>query len=264
MASPDDYAVQLYAELETAGQVRAGGQRPSILPLLIHNGRHPWTAATSIGDLTATPARLPVLAGMRPEDVEDARLAARDLAAFQLQHAYLPVDFYRHREDDARADNAMSVMVRLETASTASDLLPPLLLLRELPERNLAGWLLRWALLRLGVTGETAEEMRRMASLDEFRSQLEETAKGWTEQLLAQGRAEGVEEGRAEGVAAQRASLRRQAALRFGASARRLDPFLDRVDSPAKLSEISAWLMVNTIDQLAAKVEAAAAEDGAH
>ena len=77
-----------------------------------------------------------------------------------------------------------------------------------------------------------------------------------TEQQLAQGRA--------EGVAAQRASLRRQAALRFGASARRLDPFLYRVDSPAKLSEISAWLMVDTIDQLAAKVEAAAAEDGAH
>ena len=154
--------------------------------------------------------------------------------------------------------------------------LPPLQLPRELPERDLADWLLRWALLRLGVTGETAEEMRRMASLDEFRSQLEETARGWTEELLAQGRAEGVEEGmvrglergreqgRAEGMAAQRATLRRQAALRFGASARRLDPFLDRVSSSARLSEISAWLMVDTIDQLAAKVEAAAAEDHAH
>ena len=129
------YALQLYAELETAGQVRAGRPRPPILPLLIHNGRHHWT-----------------------------------------------------------------------------------------------------------------------------------------EELLAQGRAEGVvqgreqgmEQGRAEGVAAQRASLRRQATLRFGASARRLDPFLDRVSSSARLSEISAWLMLDTIDQLAAKVEAAAAEDHAH
>ena len=257
------YAVQLYAELETAGQVRAGGPRPPILPLLIHNGQRPWTAAASIDRLTATPAP-PAVAEARPEDAEDAHLAAGDLAAFQLQHAYLPVDFYCHCEDDARADNAMSVMIRLETASAPSDLLPPLLLLRELPERNLADWLLRWALLRLGVTGETAEEMRRMASLDEFRSQLEETARGWTEELLAQGRAEGVEQGRAEGVAAQRESLRQQAALRFGASARRLDPFLDRVSSSARLSEISAWLMVDTIDQLAAKVEAAAAEDHAH
>ena len=262
------YAVQLYAELETAGQVRAGGRRPPILPLLIHNGRRPWTAATSIGDLTATPALLPAAAGMRPGDVEDTRLAAHDLAAFQLQHAYLPVDFYRHREDDARADNAMSVMIRLETASAPSDLLPPLRLLRKLPERNLADWLLRWALLRLGVTGETAKEMRRMASLDEFRSQLEETAKGWTEQLLAQGREQGLEQGReqgrAEGVAAQRAVLRRQATLRFGPAARRLAPFLDRLSSSARLSEISAWLMVDTIEQLATKVEAAAAEDRAH
>ena len=123
-----------------------------------------------------------------------------------------------------------------------------------------------------------------MASLDEFRSQLEERARGWTEQWFAegleegieqgraegveqgieQGRAEGVEQGRAEGVAAQRATLRRQAALRFGAAAERLDPFLAKIDSLAKLAEISVWVMTDTIDQLAAKVEAAAAGDHAH
>ena len=119
-----------------------------------------------------------------------------------------------------------------------------------------------------------------MASLDEFRSQLEERARGWTEQLLAQGReegmeqgieqgvergrAEGVQEGRAEGVAAQRATLRRQAALRFGAAAERLDPFLARIDSLAKLAEISVWVMTDTIDQFAAKVEAAAEDGHAH
>ena len=103
-----------------------------------------------------------------------------------------------------------------------------------------------------------------MASLDEFRSQLEETARGWTEQWFAEGREEGIEQGRAEGVAAQRATLRRQAALRFGAAAERLDPFLAKVDSLAKLAEISVWVMTDTIDQLAAKVEAAAAGDHAH
>ena len=123
-----------------------------------------------------------------------------------------------------------------------------------------------------------------MASLDEFRSQLEERARGWTEQLLAQGREEGIERGieqgiergieqgieqgiergRAEGVAAQRATLRRQAALRFGAAAERLDPFLAKIDSLAKLAEISVWVMTDTIDQLAAKVEAAAEDGHAH
>lgn len=104
-----------------------------------------------------------------------------------------------------------------------------------------------------------------MASLDEFWSQLEETAEGWPEQFRAEGRAEGIERGieqgiergRAEGVAAQRAGLREQAALRFGGSAERLDPLLDGVDSPAKLVEIGRWLMVDTIDELVAKIKAA-------
>ena len=270
------YALQLHAELETAGQVPAGGPRPPILPLLIHNGRRRWTASTTLDRLTASPVP-PATAATRPEDAEDARLAARDLAAFQLRHAYWPVDFYCHREDDARVDNALSVLIGLESVSTPDDLLPPLLVLRGLAERRVAGTMLAWTLRRLGVEGRMAEEMRRMASLDEFRSQLEETAKGWTEQWFAQGleegiergraegveqgRAEGVEQGRAEGVAAQRAALRRQAAVRFGKTARRLDPFLDRVDSSASLSKISEWLMVDTLDQLAAKVAAAAADD---
>ena len=119
-----------------------------------------------------------------------------------------------------------------------------------------------------------------MASLDEFRSQLEERARGWTEQWFAegreegiaqgraegikQGRAKGIEQGRAESTAAQRAVVRRQAAVRFGAAAERLDPFLAKVESPAKLAEISVWLMTDTLDELTAKVEAAAADDHAH
>ena len=34
-----------------------------------------------------------------------------------------------------------------------------------------------------------------MASLDEFHSQLEETVKGWSEQMLAQGRAIAIKQG---------------------------------------------------------------------
>ena len=55
--------------------------------------------------------------------------------------------------------------------------------------------------------------------------------------------------------------LRRQAAVRFGDSARLLDAHLEGVGSPAKLAEISEWLMVDTIDRLVAKVEATAAGD---
>ena len=109
-------------------------------------------------------------------------------------------------------------------------------------------WTLRW----LGVNDDTAEEMRRMASLDEFHSQLEERARGWTEQWFA--------EGRAEGIAAHREALRRQAALRFGASARLLDAHLEGVGSSAKLTEIGEWLVVDTLDELIAKIEATATD----
>ena len=80
---------------------------------------------------------------------------------------------------------------------------------------------------------------------------------------VERGIAQGVERGRAEGVAAQRDVLRRQATLRFGAPARLLDTHLERVGSAATLAEIGEWLMVDTIDQLVAKVKAAAAHDGA-
>ena len=113
-----------------------------------------------------------------------------------------------------------------------------------------------------------------MASLDEFRSQLEERAKGWTEEWLAQGieqgieqgRAEGIEQGRAEGIEVGRAegertALRRLAAVRFGASAKRLGPLLDEVRSPVKLAKVAEWIMVDPLDQLIAKVEAAARDD---
>ena len=280
------YAVQIYDVLEATGVVPRGAPRPPIFPVVVHNGPRRWTAPTTLRGLTAKPAP-PVAA--HPQDIEDARLAARDLEAFQLRHAYFALDFHRHREDYPRPDNAMSLLISLESATTLDGLLPPLRVLRELAERRLAATMLEWALRRLGANAEAAEEMRRMASLDEFHSQLEERARGWTEQWFAEGRergraegvergraegvergraegvergrAEGVERGRAEGVAAQRAVLGRQATLRFGASGRRLDAHLEGVDSSAKLAEIGEWLMTDTIDQLIEKVEAIGADD---
>ena len=278
-----DYAVRTYDELEAAGVVRRGEPRPPIFPLLMHNGPGRWTAPTTLDGLIARPASPPAAA--RPGDVEAVRLAARDLAAFQLRHAYWPLDFHRHRDDAPRPDNGMSVLIGLESATAPEGLLRPLAALRGLTERRLAGTMLDWTLRRLGVDDEMAEEMRGMASLDEFHSRLEERARGWTEQWFAEGRERGrvegmergrvegrergrvegietgMERGRAEGVAAQREALRRQAALRFGASARLLDAHLEGVGSSAKLADVGEWLMVDTMEQLIAKVEAAAADD---
>ena len=84
------YAVQLYEELETAGVVRRGDPRPPVFPMVMHNGPGRWTAPTTMRRLVAWPAPAP--AAVRPEDVEDARRAARDLARFQLRCRLWPLD----------------------------------------------------------------------------------------------------------------------------------------------------------------------------
>ena len=125
--------------------------------------------------------------------------------------------------------------------------------------------MLEWTLRRLDVDDETAEEMKRMASLDEFHSQLDETVKGWTEQWFAEGVEHGIERGIERGrVEGERAVLRRLAARRFGAAAGPLHSLLDEVHSTAKLTEIGDWLLADTIDQLVTKVEAAVADDRSH
>ena len=104
-----------------------------------------------------------------------------------------------------------------------------------------------------------------MASLDDFHSQLDETVKGWTEQLLAEGVEQGVEQGIERGrVEGERTVLRRQVARRFGPAAEPLYPLIDQVQSASKLAEIGEWLLADTIEQLIAKVEEAVASDRSH
>ena len=51
-------------------------------------------------------------------------------------------------------------------------------------------------------------------------------------------------------------TLKRQAALRFGAPAEVLEPLLERIDSPTRLADVGEWLIVDTLDQLVAKLRA--------
>ena len=132
--------------------------------------------------------------------------------------------------------------------------------------------MLDWALWRQGIAGAKAEELKTMASLDNFHSRLEENVKIWAEERRAEGRAEGVEQGLAEGMergmerglaeglVSQRIALKRQAALRFGTPAQVLEPLLERIDSPTRLTDVSEWLIVDALDELVAKVRAAAAD----
>ena len=92
-------------ELETVGQVWPGGSRPPILPLLIHNGPGRWTASTALDRPIANPGA----AGDRrdpPGGRGGSRLAARDLAAFQLSYAEALRPNTRRCADRRRCDSA--------------------------------------------------------------------------------------------------------------------------------------------------------------
>ena len=150
----------------------------------------------------------------------------------------------------------MSALIGLEGALSEADLVAPLGALVDLGDPGLARTMLDWALWRQGVAGARVEELRTMASLDNFHSRLEENVKIWAEERRA--------EGRAEGLAAQRVALKRQAALRFGAPAQVLEPLLERIDSPMRLADVGEWLIVDSLDQLVAKVRAVSGVDTSH
>ena len=247
---------------------RPGKEPPAQLPLVVYNGSERWTAPGAVPDLSAwsAAARL-TLAPVQHWDYVLMSLE-RLLATGGGGLAHLP------------AANRAAATLRLQAERTPAELLARL---REewvrfpgAADRATRNVLYAWAgalLEGMGadlalpsvdeLAGKGPNGGKNMATVSEAR------LGKWFEDVRAEhmalGRAEGIEQGRAEGIAegavTQRTGLRRQAAVRFGDAARRLDPLLDEVRSTAKLAEIGVWLMVDTIDELIAKVEAAAAAD---
>ena len=200
------YAQRVYDELEATGVLQRGMPRPPIFPLVIYSGPGTWNIATTLDNFIAAP-KPPPTATARPEDTADARRAARDLAAFQLRHAYFTLDFGLYREDDPVADNAVSVHIGLDSASTRDRVVRLLNLLPELVEPRLMQTMLQWTLLRLGMDQDIAEEIMGMAN---YYSQLEETARA--------GPSSGSP--KASNTAALKANARCCAGRRSGGSAR--------------------------------------------
>ena len=249
----------------------AGDDGPAaLLPLVVYNGSERWTASGAATGLA--PWSAPAQTALAPFQGWDyvllsleqllsdgglARLplANRAAATLRLQAERTPADLLaRLRREWERFPGAADAETRRVLHLWAGALLAdmggagsasPALALPPLSE---------WEGLeepKGGTEMATVSQARLGQWFEQVRT--EHVAEG-----IERGRTEGIEQGRAEGVATQRAVLRRQAALRFGAAASSLDPLLDKVRSAAKLAEIGEWLMVDTIDQLAAKVEAAA------
>ncbi len=209
-----------------------GGHYPVVLPLVVHVGTKPWTAANDMA------RRLP------PHD---------PLVAFAAGLRFLVLDVCSLRRDDLPERNRVTVFVRIHTSPS------PQALVQEI--RNAFRWMdedevdLRRALLDwvyavvLPIRFPDAD-VRRLG-LEQEEAMLAERAKQWTQEWLQEGmergraegvergRAEGMERGRAEGIERERSLLCRQAGRRFGTPVGdRLAALLAGVIDPARLDQV--------------------------
>ena len=188
-----EYAALLRGDLSREGKVRdPGGGLPALLPLVVYNGRRPWTAPVDLG---SAPEGLPAgLAKIQPK----------------FEYVLLEVRGFGPNAQGLRADspsvNFALAQFALENAS-AEDLPAAM--------AAVAGWLKAEGELELAesfamwIEGVLEPHLDvRLPSLTRMMEEppmLAETLDEWAEEKFQLGRIEGIEHGRAEGVARGRA-----------------------------------------------------------
>ena len=237
-----EYAAMLLGDLAREGKVQGlGGGPPPLLPLVVYNGRRPWTAPLDLGGGSEG---LPKgLAAMQPKfkyALLEVRRFDPDALAMGLQGSVPGVNFAlaQFALENASAEDlpaAMAAVAQLLKAEGELDL-----------AESFAMWIEGVLEPRLDV---------RLPSLMELMEEppmLAETLDEWAEEKfrlgriegMAHGRAEGMERGRAEGTERERALLLRLAQRRFGADvAEALSDLIEGVADPDRLAEVGDWIV---------------------
>jgi predicted transposase/invertase (TIGR01784 family) len=216
------YTALLYQKLIAEGVLRERSGLPPVLPVVIYNGRRPWTAPVDVAELIAS-----------------GRGAA--LARYQPSQRYFLVDEARVSGPELPSGNLVSALIALETnrdRARAPALLGALIdLLRKQDDEELTAAFGEWAAQVLlprrfgrSVTGP-------LPRLEEVRAMLAETVQEWTAEWVEQGREQGREQG-------QRELLCRQAARKFdAAAAERLAARLEGVEDADRLAQVGDWII---------------------
>ena len=161
------------------GVLREHGALPPVLPIVIYNGRGPWTAPTDVADLLA------------------ATEAA--LAPYQPSQRYFLLDEARTRPAELPPGNLVSALVALETTRDRQEIERHLRTLIDLlagqDDDELRRAFSAWTRQALMPAPFRATETEPLAQLEEVRTMLAETVREWTKDWVAQGREEGREEG---------------------------------------------------------------------
>ena len=106
------YTALLYQRLDADGVLRDHRALPPVLPVVLYNGRRPWTAPVEMADLVAVGSDL--------------------LAPYQPSQRYYLLDGARVADADLPADNLVSALIDLEKTRDAAGLREALAALSDL------------------------------------------------------------------------------------------------------------------------------------
>ena len=223
------YTALLYQDLMRA----RAGSLPPVFPVVLYNGRHPWTAAEDVSDLLAT--------------------VGAELAPFQPSQRYFLLDVSHNAGLDPSGpehENLVSALVRLESGRSPGEMLAALDALRRRlsgpGDENLKRAFREWAR-----QVELPEEvMARVRDVTEGEVMLRERVKEWTEQWKEEGRVE---------------LIHRQVARKFDrATADRFKERLERMRDTNQAAEAGIWILeCESAEELLSRLERAPAPDDA-
>ncbi len=225
-----EYAAMLRGDLAREGRVRGpGGGPPLLLPLVVYNGRRPWTAPVELGaGMVGLPTRLAEIQPKFQYELLEVWRFDRDALALGLQGDASGVNFAlaHFALENATAEGlptAMAAVARLLKAEGELDL-----------AESFGMWVEGVLEPRLGVRLPSLTEMMEEPPM------LAETLDEWAEEKFRLGQAEGMERGRFKGRAeGERALLLRQAKRRFGADvAEALSDLIEDVGDFDRLAEV--------------------------
>ena len=230
------YTGLLYEELVRNRAVEAGEPLPAVLPVVLYNGARPWRSAREMREL---------IAAVGPE-----------LAPYQPAQRYHVVDERHLGEDDLPSGNLMTSVVQLERIGAAADLARVVEALQaelsDLRETGLHQVFLDWVRQLADRLAPSGGDVPPVRTLEELKMTLVERVAEWPKQWLREGVKQGIE----QGLAQQRALLRRQAALRFGAeTASGVSEAVERIADPEGLAAAGDWIVrADTGDELVARL----------
>ena len=194
---------------------------PPVLPIVLYHGSERWTAAKDMAGLLAPYGEL--------------------LAPYQPAQRYFLLDVRGYTGSLPKGRNRMAALIRLVRGRGLNEMVTVFAGLTEwLAEPEHEG-LIRafWAWLEQ-VPGQEQLSGAKWPTLNNWREAgtvLQKAAKGWSVQLLEEGRAKGLAEGQTE-------VMRRQAARKFDAeTAERLARRLAEIADPERVGEVGEWLI---------------------